>query len=58
MLKHDVLLIGGGGAGLRAAIAVAEKNPELSVAVVSKVYPMQAGTSGHCTVIHSTPGGG
>ena len=32
---HDVLLVGGGGAGLRAAIAVAENNPELSVAVVS-----------------------
>jgi len=44
VLKHDVLLIGGGGAGLRAAIAVAEKNPELSVAVVSKVYPMRSHT--------------
>ena len=27
---HDVLLVGGGGAGLRAAIAVAETNPNLS----------------------------
>ncbi|MPZ60865.1 MAG: fumarate reductase (quinol) flavoprotein subunit [Propionibacteriales bacterium] len=42
--SHDVLLIGGGGAGLRAAIAVAETNPELSVAVVSKVYPMRSHT--------------
>ena len=25
---HDVLLVGGGGAGLRAAIAVAEAAPE------------------------------
>ncbi len=41
---HDVLLVGGGGAGLRAAIAVAEANPELSVAVVSKVYPMRSHT--------------
>ena len=40
----DVLLIGGGGAGLRAAIAVAETNPNLSVAVVSKVYPMRSHT--------------
>jgi fumarate reductase flavoprotein subunit len=41
---HDVLLVGGGGAGLRAAIAVAETNPDLSVAVVSKVYPMRSHT--------------
>ena len=41
---HDVLLVGGGGAGLRAAIAIAETNPRLSVAVVSKVYPMRSHT--------------
>jgi len=41
---HDVLLVGGGGAGLRAAIAVAQENPQLSVAVVSKVYPMRSHT--------------
>jgi fumarate reductase flavoprotein subunit len=41
---HDVLLVGGGGAGLRAAIAVAEVNPRLKVAVVSKVYPMRSHT--------------
>ena len=41
---HDVLLVGGGGAGLRAAIAVAEANPRLDVAVVSKVYPMRSHT--------------
>jgi fumarate reductase flavoprotein subunit len=41
---HDVLLVGGGGAGLRAAIAVAEVNSRLSVAVVSKVYPMRSHT--------------
>ena len=42
--KHDVLIVGGGGAGLRAAIAVAEENPKLSLAVVSKVYPMRSHT--------------
>jgi len=42
--SHDVLLVGGGGAGLRAAIAVAEVNPKLTVAVVSKVYPMRSHT--------------
>jgi fumarate reductase flavoprotein subunit len=41
---HDVLLVGGGGAGLRAAIAVAEVNRQLNVAVVSKVYPMRSHT--------------
>jgi fumarate reductase flavoprotein subunit len=42
--SHDVLLVGGGGAGLRAAIAVSETDPGLSVAVVSKVYPMRSHT--------------
>jgi fumarate reductase flavoprotein subunit len=40
----DVLVVGGGGAGLRAAIAVAESNPKLRVAVISKVYPMRSHT--------------
>ena len=42
--SHDVLLVGGGGAGLRAAIAICESDPTLSVAVVSKVYPMRSHT--------------
>src|SRR4051812_23361462 len=40
----DVLIVGGGAAGLRAAIAVAETDPGLRVAVVSKVYPMRSHT--------------
>ncbi len=43
-IKHDILIIGGGGAGLRAAIAVAEHDQDLSVALVSKVYPMRSHT--------------
>src|SRR5688572_26836063 len=39
---HDILIVGGGLAGLRAAIAVAETDPSLDVAVVSKVYPMRS----------------
>ena len=42
--SHDILLVGGGGAGLRAAIAAAEVDPKLSIAVVSKVYPMRSHT--------------
>jgi fumarate reductase flavoprotein subunit len=42
--EHDVLIVGGGAAGLRAAIAVAESDPSLDVAIVSKVYPMRSHT--------------
>jgi fumarate reductase flavoprotein subunit len=42
--SHDVLIVGGGGAGLRAAIAISDTNPRLSVALVSKVYPMRSHT--------------
>ena len=41
---HDVLIVGGGGAGLRAAIAIAQDHSDLTVAVISKVYPMRSHT--------------
>ena len=40
----DVVIVGAGGAGLRAAIAVAQADPSLTVALVSKVYPMRSHT--------------
>ncbi|AEX50377.1 fumarate reductase (quinol) flavoprotein subunit [Rahnella aquatilis] len=40
----DIAIIGAGGAGLRAAIAAAEANPNLNIALISKVYPMRSHT--------------
>ena len=36
--------MGAGGAGLRAAIALAETDPTLRIALISKVYPMRSHT--------------
>jgi fumarate reductase flavoprotein subunit len=44
MESYDVLVVGGGLAGIRAAIAVVDANPRLKVAMVSKVYPMRSHT--------------
>jgi fumarate reductase flavoprotein subunit len=44
IVKVDVAIVGAGGAGLRAAIAVAEEDPRLDIALISKVYPMRSHT--------------
>ncbi len=43
-IRSDVVIVGAGGAGLRAAIAVAETDPDLRIALISKVYPMRSHT--------------
>src|SRR5438309_11467817 len=42
--SYDVLVVGGGLAGIRAAIAAVDVNPRLKIAMVSKVYPMRSHT--------------
>ena len=37
VIETDVVIVGAGGAGLRAAIAVAEADPSLNIALTSKV---------------------
>ena len=44
IVDTDVVVVGGGGAGLRAAIAAAERDPALRVALVSKVVPVRSHT--------------
>ena len=44
VFKADVAIVGAGGTGLRAAIAVAQSEPGLTVALISKVYPMRSHT--------------
>jgi fumarate reductase flavoprotein subunit len=43
-IKTDVAIVGAGGAGLRAAIALVESDPKLRIALISKVYPMRSHT--------------
>ena len=43
-IRTDIAIIGAGGAGLRAAIALAEADPNLRIALISKIYPMRSHT--------------
>ncbi|MDY6937128.1 MAG: succinate dehydrogenase/fumarate reductase flavoprotein subunit [Cyanobacteriota bacterium] len=42
MLEHDVLIVGGGLAGSRAAVEIARTNPNFNVAVVAKTHPIRS----------------
>ncbi|HHW77094.1 MAG TPA: fumarate reductase (quinol) flavoprotein subunit [Xanthomonadaceae bacterium] len=44
IIKTDIAIVGAGGAGLRAAIALAETDPKLRITLISKVYPMRSHT--------------
>lgn len=42
MLEHDVIIVGGGLAGCRAAVEIARIDPSLKVAVVAKTHPIRS----------------
>ncbi len=42
MIDHDVLIIGGGLAGTRAAVEVARTNPSLSIGLIAKTHPIRS----------------
>ncbi|MBW1883880.1 MAG: FAD-binding protein [Deltaproteobacteria bacterium] len=42
--RHDIVIVGAGAAGIRAAIEAAESDSAASIALVSKVYPMRSHT--------------
>nr|VFK12749.1 MAG: succinate dehydrogenase subunit A [Candidatus Kentron sp. LPFa]VFK13678.1 MAG: succinate dehydrogenase subunit A [Candidatus Kentron sp. LPFa]VFK29238.1 MAG: succinate dehydrogenase subunit A [Candidatus Kentron sp. LPFa]VFK66881.1 MAG: succinate dehydrogenase subunit A [Candidatus Kentron sp. UNK]VFK72311.1 MAG: succinate dehydrogenase subunit A [Candidatus Kentron sp. UNK] len=43
-IQTDIAIVGAGGAGLRAAIAIAEADPRVRISLISKVYPMRSHT--------------
>lgn len=45
MQPYDIIIVGAGGGGMYAAMEALNTNPNLKIAVVSKVYPMRSHTS-------------
>ncbi|OLT62910.1 succinate dehydrogenase/fumarate reductase flavoprotein subunit [Moorena bouillonii] len=42
MLEHDVIIVGGGLAGCRAALEIKRSEPKLDVALVAKTHPIRS----------------
>jgi len=42
MREHDVIIVGGGLAGCRAAVEIARIDPSLNVAIVAKTHPIRS----------------
>jgi succinate dehydrogenase / fumarate reductase flavoprotein subunit len=42
MLEHDIIIVGGGLAGCRAAVEIARTDPSLDVALVAKTHPIRS----------------
>ncbi len=42
MLEHDIIIVGGGLAGCRAAVEIARTDPRLNVALVAKTHPIRS----------------
>ncbi|MBD1906602.1 succinate dehydrogenase/fumarate reductase flavoprotein subunit [Funiculus sociatus GB2-A5] len=42
MLEHDVIIVGGGLAGCRAALEIVRTDPSLNVALVAKTHPIRS----------------
>jgi succinate dehydrogenase / fumarate reductase flavoprotein subunit len=42
MIEHDIIIVGGGLAGSRAAVEIARIDPRLSIAVVAKTHPIRS----------------
>ncbi|NJN76275.1 MAG: FAD-dependent oxidoreductase, partial [Synechococcaceae cyanobacterium RL_1_2] len=42
MIKHDVIIVGGGLAGCRAALEIKRKSPDTDVALIAKTHPIRS----------------